>query len=363
VRDWILAVCVTGLLLVPGLSTPQDQTGLVYTGLALLGASGLALGLRRRMPVVVLIITAVGLLGCALLNIGLIPPAYLIGVYTATRMGHRVATVVVSVLLFAALLVVCAVLPDGPSVKEALSEAVVDTGWLIAAAVAGEAVRQAEQRADEAERTREEITRRKVGEERLRIARELHDSLTHQISIIKVQAGVAVHLARKRGEEVPPALLAIEEASREAARELRATLGVLRGDEEVPRYGLDQLTELVERARSTGVDVTLRIEGATADLPAALERAAYRVVQEALTNVVRHAGPTTASVQVSVDQEALTVRVDDDGRATPAAQTAPGVGLIGMRERVAALGGRLYAGPREQGGFTVQAWIPVERMT
>ena len=136
-----------------------------------------------------------------------------------------------------------------------------ELAWLIAAGAAGEALRQAERRADEAERTREETARRRADEERLHIARELHDSLTHQISIIKVQAEVAVHLARKRGEPVPEALLTIQEAGREAARELRATLEALRDDEPTPPRGLDQVPDLVERARTTGLDATLTVEG------------------------------------------------------------------------------------------------------
>ncbi|MGO4430719.1 histidine kinase, partial [Streptomyces sp. MCAF7] len=131
----------------------------------------------------------------------------------------------------------------------------------IAAGAAGEALRQAERRAEEAERTREETARRRADEERLRIARELHDSLTHQISVIKVQAEVAVHVARKRGEQVPEALLAIQEAGREATRELRATLEALRDDDTAPPRGLDDVPELVERARTFGLDATLTIEG------------------------------------------------------------------------------------------------------
>src|SRR5689334_21455087 len=148
-------------------------------------------------------------------------------------------------------------------------------------------LREVEQRADEAERTRDEAAQRRAMEERLRIARELHDSLTHSISIIKVQAGVAVHLARRRGEDVPPALLAIQEASGDAMRELRATLEVLRDDDrsggESPASGLDRLDDLVERARSIGLPATVTISGTRCDLPAEVDRAAYRIVQEALT--------------------------------------------------------------------------------
>jgi signal transduction histidine kinase len=219
-------------------------------------------------------------------------------------------------------------------------------------------LRQTEQRALEAERTREEAALRRAGEERLRIARELHDSLTHSISIVKLQAGVAVHLARKRGDEVPPALLAIQEASGEAMRELRSALQVLRADEPTGTPAL-----LVERARAAGLAVDLTVTGDERPLPRALDRAAYRIVQEALTNAARHAGP--AKVRVRIDYGGpgpvgeLAIDVDDDGAADPARPPVPGTGLTGMRERVSALGGTLRAAPRAEGGFSVRARLPL----
>ena len=143
----------------------------------------------------------------------------------------------------------------------------------------------------------DEVARRRAMEERLRIARELHDSLTHSISVIQVQAGVAVHLARKRGEEVPPALLAIQEAGADAVRELRATLGVLRSEEDGDGSGLGQLDRLVARARAAGLPVTVTVTGAERPLPPEVDQA-DRIVQEALTNVSRHAGQARASVQL-----------------------------------------------------------------
>ena len=190
-------------------------------------------------------------------------------------------------------------------------------------------VREVEQRAEEAERTRDEAARRRAMEERLRIARELHDSLTHSISVIQVQAGVAVHLARKRGEEVPPALLAIQEAGADAARELRATLGVLRTEEDGDGSGLCQLDRLVARARAAGLPVTVTVTGAQRPLPPEVDQAAYRIVQEALTNVSRHAGHARASVHLHYAPDALTVQVDDDGKGTGAAP-APGRRVPGL---------------------------------
>jgi signal transduction histidine kinase len=227
-------------------------------------------------------------------------------------------------------------------------------------------LREVEQRAEEAERTRDVAARRQAMEERLRIARELHDSLTHSISVIQVQAGVAVHLARKRGEDVPPALLAIQEAGADAGRELRETLGVLRSEEDGDGSGLSQLDSLVARARAAGLPVTVTVTGAQRPLPPEADQAAYRIVQEALTNVSRHAGAASASVHLHYAPDTLSIRVDDDGKGQVTSTgtgngtraSGPGLGLVGMRERVSALGGQLQAGPRDSGGFRVRAELP-----
>jgi signal transduction histidine kinase len=227
-------------------------------------------------------------------------------------------------------------------------------------------LREVEQRAEEAERTRDEAARRRAMEERLRIARELHDSLTHSISVIQVQAGVAVHLARKRGEDVPPALLAIQEAGADAGRELRETLGVLRSEEDGDGSGLSQLDSLVARARAAGLPVTVTVTGAQRPLPPEADQAAYRIVQEALTNVSRHAGAASASVHLHYTPGILSIQVDDDGKGRVTSTgtgngtrpSGPGLGLVGMRERVSALGGQLQAGPRDAGGFRVRAELP-----
>jgi signal transduction histidine kinase len=238
------------------------------------------------------------------------------------------------------------------------------TGWLVSAAFGVVAsvqwqarMREVESRAAEAERTRDEVARRRAVEERLRIARELHDSLTHSISVIKVQAGVAAHLARKNGEEPSDALLAIQEASTDAARELRSTLEVLRREEDVTGSGLDRLPALVERAQSSGLPTNLTVRGPVRPLPPDVDQAAYRVVQEALTNASRHAVDATASVEITYGRRSLTVRVEDDG-AGSRHPPVPGFGLIGMRERVTALGGSLSAEPGETRGFSVRAELP-----
>ncbi|NBE55556.1 sensor histidine kinase [Streptomyces boluensis] len=281
-------------------------------------------------------------------------------VHTAARVGYRGVAAVATGIFLAAVLT--SGLLAGEPVGDFAGRALLLAGWFLCALVTGLAdknwqayLRQTEKRAAEAERTREEAARRRAGEERLRIARELHDSLTHSISIVKLQAGVAVHLARKRGEEVPEALLAIQEASGEAMRELRATLDVLR--EERPP---GSLADLVRRARAAGLAVELTLRGTDGTLPDAVEAAAYRIVQEALTNAARHAGPTGVSVELALTEGELEVRVTDDGRASPDRPCTPGTGLTGMRERVTALGGTLRAGPRAEGGFAVRARLPLQ---
>jgi len=239
------------------------------------------------------------------------------------------------------------------------------TGWLVSAAV-GTVVfrmwqlhlREVEQRAEEAERTRDEVARRHAVEERLRIARELHDSLTHSISVITVQAGVAVHLAHKRGEEVPPALLAIQEAGADASRELRSTLGMLRADDST-RVGIEHLPGLVDRACAAGVPTTLSITGHPCSVPPAIASAAFRIVQEPLNNVGRHAGDASAVVTLHYGASTLAVQVDDDGVGPIPGHDSRGLGLIGMRERVTELGGTVRAEPRPGGGFTVRADLPL----
>ncbi|MFZ3555485.1 sensor histidine kinase [Streptomyces sp. BH055] len=362
VRDAVIAVCVAAMLLAAALSGDRPDTKLELLGCALLLTGGLVLYARRRAPVAVLAVTGLCAVGYQATGVDVPVVAYLFAVYAAVREGHRTSTAVASVAVLAALPLAYLVSPHGTSVGDAFSHSrgALELGWLVAAAAAGEALRQAERRADEAERTREETARRRADEERLRIARELHDSLTHQISIVKLQAEVAVHVALKRGERVPEHLRAIQEAGREASRELRATLEALRDDDTRPPHTLDDLPELVKRAGSGDLETELTVEGSPHDVPAAVQRTAYRIVQEALTNVARHAAARSAQVVVDHRPDALVLRVDDDGRASPDAAPLPGIGLLGMRERVTALGGTLRAEPRAEGGFRVLAELPVE---
>ncbi|MFE0628477.1 sensor histidine kinase [Streptomyces sp. NPDC058864] len=359
--DWLIAAGVAAALLVTGLSGRHPAGSPAALGSVLLATGGLALAGRRRAPLPVLAVTGLCAVGYQAAGFDVPAVAYLFAVYATVRAGHRTVAVAASVAMLAALPLAALVSLHDTGEAFARARGALEVAWLIAAGAAGEALRQAERRADEAERTREETARRRADDERLRIARELHDSLTHQISIIKVQAEVAVHVARRSGEHVPAALLAIQQAGREASRELRATLEALRDDDTAPPRGLDHVPELVERARAIGLETTLTIEGQQHGVSAAVGRTVYRIVQESLTNVARHAAAGTASVRIDCRADTLAVRIDDDGTAAPGTTPVPGVGLLGMRERVTALGGRLRAQPRASGGFTVHAELPVDR--
>ncbi len=220
------------------------------------------------------------------------------------------------------------------------------TGWFVAL-VAGGAV--AHYRA-EAERTKEAEARARATDERLRIARELHDVLGHHLSLINVQAGAALH--RRDPAQAEEALGTIKDASKTALQELRATLGMLRQAEP----SLSRVAELAESVGASGLTVRTEIDGVARDLPPDVEHAAFRVVQEALTNVARHAGAKTVVVRLGYGADALSVQVDDDGRGGDA---PPGTGIRGMAERARALGGELTAAPREGGGYRVRARLPV----
>jgi signal transduction histidine kinase len=202
----------------------------------------------------------------------------------------------------------------------------------------------------------EERARRIAEEERLRIAREVHDVVAHSLAMINVQAGVGAHVADRRPEEAKQALLAIKEASKAALVDLRATLGVLRsGEERAPAPSLSRLGELLESARGAGLSVD--VSGDPGELPAPVDSTAYRIVQEALTNTVRHAvDARTVNLRFSRDDECFVVEVRDDGRPVEA---VVGNGVRGMRERALALGGTLEARSRDEGGFVVRAELPL----
>lgn len=234
--------------------------------------------------------------------------------------------------------------------------------WLLVALAVAELVRARRDRFAAARTAHRESVRRREGEERLLIAQELHDVVAHHMSLINVQAGVALHLShREKPEHVEPALRAIRDASSEALAELRSLVDVLRSDHapapRAPTVRLASLGDLVERSHAAGLDVTVKRLGTQRELPAAVDLAAYRIVQEAITNVVRHAHAGRATVSLDYDAE-LTVTVEDDGRGADPDSITPGNGISGMSERARALGGSVRIDRSPLGGVRVIASMP-----
>ncbi|KPI17558.1 integral membrane sensor signal transduction histidine kinase [Actinobacteria bacterium OV450] len=236
------------------------------------------------------------------------------------------------------------------------------TAWVIAVLAASELVRVRREQWARDRVERKAAERRRVDEERLRIARELHDVLAHSISVINVQAGVGLALLDTDPEQARTALTTIKAASKEALGEVRQVLDTLRAPGEAPRSpapGLDRLPELVAQAAAAGLTVSVEGEAAARGLPPGTGLAAFRILQEALTNVVRHSGSRTARIRIARPPGALELRVDDDGPATGGDAGGSGTGLVGMRERAVAQGGTVEAGPRPDGGFRVLARLPL----
>ncbi len=336
----------------------------VVAGL-LLALGPAALVVRRRFPVPVLFVAFVStqLYDIAGYPRGPIFFGLIAAFLTAVVAGHRYVAWGFLVVGFVSFLTAGVVFNDEDT--PGWIPAVALSAWLIVLAAAGEGIRVRRARAEEAARAREEEARRRASEERLRIARELHDVLAHNISLINVQAGVALHLMEEQPATARSALTAIKAASKDALGELRSVLDVLRqADENPPRSptaGLADLDRLVSGAVAAGIDVRVVTEGTARPLPPSVDLAAFRIVQEALTNVTRHAGQATATISLTYGDTDLTVQVDDDGRGAPFAVngTGGGNGIPGMKERAAALGGQLEAGPRPGGGFRVRSRLPL----
>jgi signal transduction histidine kinase len=346
--------------------------GMLALGYALVLLHTLPLAARRRFPGTVLgISVASGLaIGALFLPPFFLWPAILVAVYSVAAYGSRwvsLAGLAVAELGLAAVWFTPAMLERSTFL---LFMGIIAVAWVLGHFVGDRQVyaAQLEERTAELERAREELARRAVAEERLRLARELHDVVAHAMSVIAVQSGVGAHVADSRPEEVGKALAAIEATSRAALTELRRLLGVLRQDSDpqaslTPVPGLANLDSLLAEVGKAGLAVRLRVEGTPLQLPAGVDLSAYRIVQEALTNVVKHAGPAHAQVTIGYRDQEVTVEVTDDGRgAVPPAsdgRAGTGHGLIGMRERVAAFNGDLEVGPRPGGGFRVAARLPL----
>lgn len=368
VIDLAFAVFCTGASLGGARTWSDVESALVLVTM-------LAMGLRRLWPLWSLAVVLAG--SCVMIinglgSIGLVPQtAVMYIVALRLRRSHSLAVLAV-VLISNAVSIDAARTPNGtPS-----NALVVFVGSIVAAGWAvGYAVRQQRAYADamheQAERRAEERARAQVAEERLRIARELHDVVAHSMSLIAVQAGVANYVLSARPEEAARVLSSIEQAGRDALRETRRLLGLLRDDDGArlapelgPAPGLGDLDDLIARTADAGVRVDLEVRGRRRSLPAGVDLAAYRIIQEALTNVVKHSAAETGRVLVAYEDDGVRIEVTDDGRgraaATGGGPERGGHGIVGMRERAGLYGGEFRAGPLAGRGFEVAVRLPLE---
>jgi signal transduction histidine kinase len=354
----------------PADQLPPDGRPAPWPAYLLVAAAGIALAWRRRWPVGVWTFTVVvasvySMLGYVY-GAALIAPA--IALYTAVSLGRTRRAVVLGTVSIVVLMAVGGLLgpfsPLGGPVTVVPFEMLVAVGMGMATANRRAYIAEIQDRAERAERTREEEARRRVDSERLRIARELHDVVAHTMATINVQAAAAAHVLVDPPPEAAEAIAAIRAASKEGLRELRTVLNVLRQaddrDPVQPAPGLGELDVLVGTVRRAGLATEVRIVGDLPPLPPAVDLVAYRIIQESLTNVLRHAGPATATVELALRDGQLSVHVGDTGAGRRPAGGTTGHGLIGMRERAASVGGMLHAGPGPRGGFDVRASLPVD---
>ncbi len=380
VVDTILAV----LVLIPGLvsltadPTPANPTPADALAVALVIVGFGAIALRRRFPMAVLIVSTGAAISYVVRDYpdnGL-PVMALIALYTVASLRRRrvwVGALVVFLVLLGASVVTH---PEEVNVVDFAGNAAI----FGIAAVFGDSARlrkaylaALEARAADLERNQQVEAQRAVAEERLRIARELHDVVAHAMSVVAVQSGVGAHVIDTDPAEAKRILQNVKVTSREALDEMRRLLGVLRDQESeadgsartlAPAPGLDGVDMLAQSLRAAGVPVQVTISGARTEVPPGVDLCAFRIVQEALTNVLKHAGQARAQVDVGYRPGSVTVVVTDDGRGASAAPgpAGSGHGLLGMRERVAVFGGELTTGPRVGGGFRVAATLPFDRV-
>nr|WP_202511561.1 sensor histidine kinase [Streptomyces sp. SID3343] len=298
--------------------------------------------------------------------------AMIVALYTAAKSGPRWLSRVGLVTIVAGPAVLLARFPESDDAS--FRDNVLGFGFLVVllaiAWVLGDSMRtrrafyaELEERATRLEFERDQQAQIAAAAERARIARELHDVVAHNVSVMVVQADGAAYAIDASPDKAREALGTIAATGREALAEMRRLLGVLRSQSEtgayVPQPGVDQLGELVDQVRTTGLNVELRVEGVPVELPQSVALTAYRIVQEALTNTRKHAGPdATATVGVGYGEDGLEMEISDDGRGAAAPGDGMGHGLVGMRERVAMLGGRLRTGPSVGGGWSVTAVLP-----
>ncbi len=341
----------------------EHRLTLVAAGL--LVAEAVPLVWRRQAPVTVLVVTgiAAAAFGIApypdpLLHLGLLVALYTVIVECERRISY-LAVAVTAV----AMLVSTAAAGDANAMDYFSAFALAGVTWALAE---GQRARDAyraelEARAERLVVERQVDARRAVADERVRIARELHDVVAHHVSMMVVQAEAGASVSGPSSAHTAERFDGISATGRQALNELRRLVGVLRAEGETspaePQPGLDQAEALVAQVRDAGLDVSLCVEGRPRQLPAGVDLSAYRIVQEALTNTVKHAGPATASVLIRYRDDAIDLEVSDDGRGTGDSTDGAGHGLVGIRERVGLFGGTLTAGTRPDGGFVVRATL------
>jgi signal transduction histidine kinase len=388
IRDWkavapwiadLLLAFVATVLAVGGLLGPALRQNAAIPWYAVLFAilSSAPVIARRRQPFLVLGLVEAGealYLATAPLYAGKIALGLAVALYTVVTRSDRHTSLLIagSITAINALALLIGV-PFGRT--DVAGDLFGTTVLTIASWSVGENIRtrraylaQLEERARRLEAEREENAQRAVRDERTRIARELHDVVAHHVSAIAVQAAAAAEIVERNPQRAREALGFIQETSRQALAEMRAMLNVLRSTDETaaarePQPSLAQIERLVSQSRAAGLPVTLHVEGTVRPLPEALDLSAYRIVQEALTNSLKHAGPAHASVLVRYMDDTLELDISDDGQGLhgQADGVGEGRGLIGMRERVALFGGELVAGALPGHGFRVQARLPLRQ--
>jgi signal transduction histidine kinase len=361
-HPWLVDVSIVGLLLVLEIGA-TIRNGKGAWGVVLSIAEIAPLLARRRYPVAVVSVVTAVVLAMIFAGIWIVPLPLGVALYTLTSLREESRARAVA---FAAIVAVgVTVLSVGVLEFGAGAARVV---FLVAAAVLGDSIgsrrayiREIEEKADRLERERETETRRSRAEEQARIARELHDIVAHALSVIIVQAGAADDAFERDPVGAREPVRAIDSAARAALADLRRVLGILQDTADYePQPGLDQLDRLIDRVRAAGLDISFEIEGSLRPLSAAVELSAFRIVQEALTNSLKHADAGHVHVRVLYgDRLELEIRDDGHGDGGSGADTS-GNGLVGMRERVALLGGVLSAGPVRGGGYRVTAEIPID---
>ncbi|HEY2321015.1 MAG TPA: sensor histidine kinase [Solirubrobacteraceae bacterium] len=362
--DWLPVLVVPVVLVIDAaLSAQGKPIGVVNVVCAFLGCAPLALRRHVSFPVLTPLIV-----GGVILVLWQLHPANtvvlipMVALFELALNGDRRRSLWMSLAIVPC--VVVSVIPFASGFSHVTSIVIRNTALVLLAIAAGDVIRSRRVSELRLVETAEQETLRRVGEERLSLAREIHDVVAHAMTAINVQAGVAAHLLERDPGQAYDALRNIKHTSGAALTDLRSTLEVLRDPSAAaplgPPAGLGDIAELSGGLRSAGVRVALEVDSA-ADVPAPVQSVAYRIVQEALTNVARHAQAAATTVRVRRVPEAITVEVSDDGACTTT--EPPGNGVRGMRERAAALGGTLEAGPRDGGGWRVQAWLPVSEPT